>query len=260
MSTIIRVALTVFLIGFQAIFVAGCETSPRLEVSVSSLVAPGGDAFRQYALVPGNEGVKADDLQFREFAEFIERAMKLQGFIKASAPESADLLVVAAYSVGDPQTRTYTYTVPHWGQTGVSSSTTHGTAITQGTLNTSGNSGTYSGTTSYSGTTYYQPTYGITGYSSGVGQYTTVTRVLALAGFDADSIRSGGDPKELWRVSAVSIGSTRDLRLVFPYLITAARPYIGKATDQAVTVSFSKNDPRVAEVRSTPPLPTQNKE
>lgn len=250
----IRTALALFLVGLGAILVSGCGVSPRYEVAVSALVAPGGDAIRHYVLVPGNQGVNLDDLQFKEFAEYINRAMELQGYAKAAPPESADLIVVAVYSISDPQTQTYTYAIPHWGQTGIATSTTYGTANTYGTLNTYGNYGRYSGTTSYSGTTYYQPTYGITGFSTGIGQYTTYTRMLMLVGFDAAPIRTGGDQKELWRVSATSTGASGDLRLIFPYLVAAARPYIGKPTDRAITVLFSENDTRVTEIRpvSTP--------
>lgn len=260
MTSAVRVAFVLVLYSFGAIVASGCSEAPRIEVSVSALVAPGGEAARRYVLIPGNEGVKPDDLQFREFAGYVERAMLLQGFEKAATPESAELFLVAAYSIGDPQTHTYSYAVPHWGQTGIASSTTYGTANTHGTLNTYGNYGTYSGTTSYSGTTYYQPTYGVTGYSTQIGQYTTFTRILWLVGFDAASARAGTEPKELWRVSAVSIGSSGDLRHIFPYLVAAARPYLGKPTDRAVDVSFSENDARVLEIRSspTPSVQSQN--
>lgn len=239
-----------FLVLFGFAFLCGCVAPIRYEASVSALAAPGAEAARRYVLLPGNEGVKPEDLQFQEYAEYVHRAMSLQGFEKAASEQDAQLFVVAAYGIGDPQQHTYTYSVPHWGQTGISSATTYGTANTYGTVNNYGNYGTYSGTTSYSGTTYYQPTYGITGYSSGIGQYVTYTRTLGLVAFDAASTRAGSEPKELWRVSVVSTGSSSDLRLIFPYLVTAAQPYVGKATaGKAVDVSFGESDARVAQIR-----------
>jgi hypothetical protein len=246
---------SLFLVLFGLTFLFGCAASPQFNLSVSALAAPGAEAARRYVLLPGNEGVKPGDLQFQEYAEYVHRAMALQGFEKAASEQDAQLFVVAAYSIGDPQQHTYTYSVPQWGQTGISSATTYGTANTYGTVS---NYGTYSGATSYSGTTYYQPTYGVTGFSSGVGQYITYTRTLGLIAFDAASTRAGSEPKELWRVSVVSTGSSGDLRLIFPYLVTAAQPYVGKATaGKAIDVSFGESDVRVAQIRGEVTVPAQ---
>lgn len=246
-------ALFLVLFGFVSLF--GCAAPVQYVASVSALVAPGAEMARRYVLLPGNEGVKPEDLQFQEYAEYVHRAMALQGFEKAASEQDAQLFVVAAYGIGNPQQHTYTYSIPHWGQTGISSATTYGTANTYGTVN---NYGTYSGTTSYSGTTYYQPTYGVTGYSTGAGQYVTYTRMLGLVAFDAASTRAGSEPKELWRVSVVSTGRSGDLRLIFPFLVTAAQPYMGKATaGKAVDVSFGESDVRVAQIRGEVTVPAQ---
>ncbi len=235
------------------LLVSGCGKF-KYNTTVSALVAPGGELKRSYFLFPGNAGTTADDLQFREFAAYLDRAMTLQGFKRAANAESAELLVVTTYAISDPQSRVETYSVRHWGQTGVASATTVGTASSFGTLATHGNTGTYSGTTSYSGTTTYQPTYGVTGYSTEVRQYTTYTRVLELVAFDTASIRAGASPKEMWRVSAVSTGIGSDLREFIPYMVAAARPYIGGRTDQAILISIPFGDERVAEI--LPPSPS----
>lgn len=215
----------------------GCATT-QCTVSVDALVAQDGSTARCYWLVPGNENTEADDLQFQEYAAYLHGALASQGFQIAASLEAADLAVIAVYGISEPDAQTFTYALPQWGQTGVGSSTTYGS------FNTYGNTG------SYSATTYYQPTYGITGYTTGVGRRVVYTRILALAGVDANSVRQGGDAKELWRVSAVSVGSSGDLRHLFPYLVAAAKPHIGKATPAgAVEVHFSENSPEVVEVR-----------
>lgn len=221
------------------VLLGGCATRPRFHVSVSALAASEADSARRYVLLPGNKDVKLQDLQFQEYATYLRRALDWQGFSEANDDQDADVVIVALYSISDPQEHTYTYAIPHWGQTGYQSATTYGTLYKYGNYGT------------YSGTTYYQPSYGITGYSAGVGTYVTYTRTLGLVGFDAQSIRAGEEPKELWRVFAVSVGSSSDLRMIFPYLVAAARPYIGKATEgRAVEFTFKEDDERVAEVRT----------
>lgn len=221
------------------VLLVGCANRPRYHVSVSALAASEADSARRYVLLPGNKDVKPQDLQFQEYATYLRRVLDWQGFSEVSDDRDADVVIVALYSIGEPQEHTYTYAIPHWGQTGYRSATTYGTLYTYGNYG------------SYSGTTYYQPSYGITGYSTGVGSYVSYTRTLGLLGFDAKSVRAGEEPKELWRVFAVSAGSSSDLRMIFPYLIAAARPYVGKATEgRAVEFTFKEDDERVAEIRA----------
>ena len=51
----------------------------------------------------------------------------------------------------------------------------------------------------------------------------------------------------LWKTNIVSIGSSDDLRYVFPYMIVAAEKYIGTNTKKFVTVEISGYDRRVKE-------------
>lgn len=232
------------------LFLAALTGCVQYRVAVSALAAPGADLARRYVLIPADENTSPEDLQFQEYAQYLHRAMALQGFKQAPDSRDADIFVLMAYTIGDPQEHVQAYSVPQWGQTGVASRTTYGTANTFGSANVYGNSGSYSGTTNYSITTYYQPTYGITGYSTRITKSTTYTRLLNLFAFDAAQTRSGRDPDELWRVSVVSTGRSGDLRSVFPVLVAAAHPYLGKATGgRAVTLTLSENDSRVRQIR-----------
>lgn len=220
------------------LLLCGCARHPNFHVSVSALAAPRAESARRYVLIPGNEDVQPQDLQFQEYAGYIRNVLDMQGFSQVEDPKNAEIIIVLAYSIGDPQQQSYTYSIPQWGQTGYSSATTYGT------LYTSGNYG------SYTGQTYFQPTYGITGYSTGVGTVVTYTRAMALVAYDAGSLSQDNKPTEVWRVSAASTGRSGDLRLVFPYLVAGARPYIGRATQgRAVNLVFKYNDKRVLEVQ-----------
>ena len=153
----------------------------KFRAAVNALAAPDALEQRRYVLISGAEDISEQDLEFQEFAEYIEIALGRQGFQPISDPEQADAVIVLGYSVGDPETHLYTYSIPHWGQTGYSSATTYGSASTTGSASSYGGYTNYQGTTNYNGTTYYQPRYGITGYSTGIGEYTTFTRELHLA-------------------------------------------------------------------------------
>jgi hypothetical protein len=239
----------IFSLFLCMLLLGGCAglQSQKVKASVSALTSPGAEAFRRYVLLPGDKNVSPSDLQFGEYARCIDRAMASEGFTRVERIEDANLAVVALYSIGEPESRAYTYTVPHWGQTGISSSTTYGTVSTYGNYGT------------YTGSTYYQPSYGVTGYSTGVGTITTYARMLGLFAYDSASANASSEPKPLWSVTVASIGQSGDLRGIFPFLVAAAKPYLAKATPgQAVSVELATDDKRVADLRepATPTAPS----
>ena len=81
---------------------------------------------------------------------------------------NADYIGFFGFAIDKGRAVTSTYSVPQWGQTGVSGSSTFGT------LNTFGNTGTYSGSTTYT------PTYGVTGYNQGTRTNTMFARSLSF--------------------------------------------------------------------------------
>lgn len=216
----------------------GC--GPTYRVSVSALASEQQNVgSRSYVVLPGNKDVKETDLQFQEFAVYIDRAMSRQGFQKADRASMPDYVVFVAYSVSGPLKSLASNIVPHWGQTGVASSSTVGSIYNHG--------GGYS---TFSGTTSYEPTYGITGYSTNVYEVTTYMRVVEIVAFDANHLERNRELREVWKVSISSEGTSGDLRLLMPYMIAAAQPYLGKSTGkQAIMVNFGRDDNRVAAIR-----------
>lgn len=226
-----------------AILLTGCATvgPPQFHVKVDSLASPAAETKKTYILLPGNEGVTWDDLQFQEYAAYVLRVLAYQGFELADEPGKADVAVVLAYGIGDPETRQYTYSMPVWGKTGVSSSST------------SGSISTFGNTASYSGTTTYTPSYGITGYRTGTGTRTSYFRYALLTGFDIKKYEETGKAIQLWNTSITSSGSSGDLRRVFPILMGAAAPHLGTNTGQQVAVRLYESDNIVMSVKGIPP-------
>lgn len=225
-----------------AALLSGCATmrQPQFHVVVDSLASPAAQQKRTYLLLPGNNGVTWDDLQFQEYAVYVMRALNAQGFIAAKKTEDADIAIVLSYGIGDPQTTQYSYSLPVWGQTGVSSVHTYGTATA------------YGNSASYSGTTTYTPTYGVTGYTSHVGTQTTYFCYALITGYDFKAFKETGKQIQLWRTTVTSSGSSGDLRQVFPVLISASVPYLATNTGKQVSVQLYENDKIVRAVKGVP--------
>ncbi len=225
---------------------AGCATMQPLQVSkyhvnVDSLSTSTQTARKNFVLLPGNKDTSVTDLQFREYAAYINRALVSRGYVPAESVEVADLAIFVLYGIGNPQEHQYSYSIPTWGQTGVSSSSTYGT------LNTYGRSGTYSGATTYT------PTYGIAGSTSHIGTYATYFRFLVLDAIDLSEYKQTKKEVQLWKTTITSIGSSGDLRKVFPYMVTASMPHIGTNTGQQIKVILEENDPAVLNVKGQAP-------
>jgi hypothetical protein len=83
-----------FLIISVLTIVSGCSNTQTVFVSVDSLAAPTAQQQRTYLLLPGNEGVTWDDLQFQEYAVYLMRVLNAQGFVSAERAEQADVAIV----------------------------------------------------------------------------------------------------------------------------------------------------------------------
>lgn len=227
---------------------AGCATvqPTQYHIYVDSINDPTATAKTKYILLPGNKDTSENDLQFKEYASYLNQVLISRGFVPADNFETADLAIIVVYGIGNPQEHQYSYSLPVYGQTGVSSTSTYGT------LNTYGNYGTYSETTNYN------PTYGIKGYTSQIGTYTTYFRFVVLDAIDLVEYKQKNKEVQVWKTTVTSTGSSGDLRRVFPFMLSASKPYIGTNTGQQIKVILNENDRVVQEMRN--PHPTIHKQ
>ncbi len=225
------------LIGVMIMVSCAAMQPIRFVSGVDGLAQSDALAKKRYIIIPGIKYVEPSDLQFLEYASYVERILSEKGFINASQFADADIAVFLSYGIGNPQEHQYSYTLPVWGQTGVSSSTTHGTLST------------YGGRGIYSGTTTYTPTYGVKGYTSHVGSYKSYTRFLFMDAYDVESFKRDQKMKQVWKISVISNGYNDDLRQVFPYMAVAMKPHIGTNTGRKIVVEIPANDPQVAVLR-----------
>lgn len=228
-----------------AALISGCANQYQYYVNVDSLSSEGSDTKKTYILLPGNKDTSVEDLQFKEFATYVHRALAAKGFVAGDSIEKAELAVFLAYGISEPREQLYSYSLPIWGQTGVSSSTTFGR------LSTYGGYGTYSGTTTYT------PSYGVIGYTTHVGSYTTYFRFILLDAYDLETYRKQKKLSQSWRTTITSTGSSGDLRRVFPILVAASKAYLGSNTGGKVRVVIDENDAAVLEIKDVKSEPAK---
>lgn len=226
-----------FILLVTVLFIQGCAFGPKIQVSVDSISAPESALKTKYFLLPGVKDVNATDLQYREYADYVDRALISLGFTKASSFAEANIGIFLGYGIGDPETQQFTYSLPTYGKTGISSSNTYGT------VNTYGNTATYSGTTTY------KPTYGVTGSTLHTVSRTTYFRYMWLDAVDLDEYKKTGKEVQLWKTTVTSNGPSSDLRRVFPLLVAASKPHIGSNTGNKIEVILSEGDKRVTEIK-----------
>ena len=225
---------SLFLVLATSIFVSGCETTPtapeKLEfhVAVSSL---GNGQPSRFQVIPFDKRISSTDLQFKEYSGYVERALILDGYQKATSEKDTDVFILLGYEISDGEEKAVSRQVPHFGQTG---SVNLGTT---GTITTMGN------TSFLNAQTNTMPLYGVTGVSTVTDRYTTYTRRIVVSGYDSTK------SQELWTTKIVSTGSSGDFRQVFPVMVGAARSFLGKATVKAEKIVLYEDSPEVLGIR-----------
>ncbi len=219
---------------FSIAFLFGCTSvsniaQPRYNITIDSLASPSSLSKKTYMILPGNEGVKENDLQFQEFAGHLMRVLDAKGYNSAGSAEEADVVIFLAYGIGDPRTHHYSYRFPTWGTTGYSSATSI-IAKTDGDK------------TTYRSITTYMPNYGITGYDTYLSSRTTYLRFATITAYDYESFKNSEEEIQLWKTTITSAGASDDLRRAFPVLIAASEPYLATDTGHKIYIFSSEND------------------
>lgn len=212
------------------ILLSGCvkrQADTYIQLAIDSISSNEIVPKKAYYLFPGNPDTTLDNLEFKEFSEYIQQALSYHGYKRVNDIDKADTAIYLAYGIGPAETHTYTKTTPTFGITGVSSSTTYGSINSQG---------------SFSGTTLYNPTYGITGTITSVGTYSTYFKYLVIDAYDVD--RSGGSNKlrQIFKTTVTNDNRNDDLRNSLPFMAIESTPYIGTNTKNKIDIIISRTD------------------
>jgi hypothetical protein len=196
--------------------VGGCSLTPSIGVQIDAIAAAGDrSAGKRYTLVPATDGTVAKDLWFQEFAGYVHQTLAGLGYQAAEAGSAPDQVIALAYGVGEPLEKVYSVPVRDWARWQARAPYPYGSVPT---------------------------------FRTDVDSYTTYASFVALT---ARVPRDGGQGDELWQAVATSRSASDDLRRLFPVLLTALTPYIGRDTGGQVAVSLREDDPAVAALRGS---------
>lgn len=224
------------LISICLVIVGGCG-SPY-HVNVDSISSGELLSDSKCIILPIDPNAVNSQLQFKEYSQYIKRALEKKGYNVVDSINEAQLVIFLKYGISEPKENIYSYSMPVWGQTGVSSS--HST----GTIHSFGG-----GMASYSGSTTYMPNYGITGYQTHIGTRTAYTRYIILDAYNLKEYRKTNKEVQLWKTIITSTGSSGDLRRAFPVMIAASKKYVGENTGKQVKIVLFENDKKVQEIK-----------
>lgn len=206
---------------------SGCVTTPtpfpdevhsnlKFQVSVNSIAASDANLKgKTYVISSAIKDIKDDDLQFKEFARYIENALAQRGYNRVGSDKEADILIRFGYGLGAPQT-TSTYT------------TSYGYSYQVGWMWY-----TVPPITATREITYYPLT-------------------LSLEAYD---LKAPGQQPQLWKTTVertlyyAEYAHVNDLRIQIPYMIAASSHLFGTNTGRTVRdVTIYGGDQKVFDI------------
>jgi hypothetical protein len=192
---------SILIVALLAAFVtsADCVSAPPVNSTVTAFhVLPAKTAGTTFAFI-ALEG-QVGDLEYQTYQNDMRAHLAAAGWIEADRTTTATLISFA-YSID--QGRLATVSMPVFGQTGVSSSSTSGTVDANG---------------NFRSTTTYMPDFGVTGYVPVTRmQYSRVVRISIA---DRASVDSNAT-KLVYQASIMSVGSSGVIAPVMPAMLDA---------------------------------------
>ena len=201
-----------------ALLISGCalsfiaEPPGRYYIEINSIAAPQADMKNKtYVIVSAMKSVNTNDIQFKEFARYVEVALSKTEYKRVSGKD-ANLIIRLAYGIGKPKTE-----------------------VSTRTYNTSGG---YSYPIGFTWI-HVPPT-----TKTVRTETTTYDRFLILEAYDPKDMKS-----QLWRTIVESEGTTSDLRIALPHMIAAATYRFGTDTKGKLDTKIYINSPQVLDTR-----------
>ena len=208
----------------------GCATTSEYAVRIRSISNPALPAGANYVLLPGDKDVSSDQ-QFGELAAYVRTMLTELHYKEVEVPESADIVVLLRYGLNpssidlDRLVRPTRY-------------------IPDGAI-------PIMPAVAYDPGTSLWPSRGLTyapSYAEVAPLITPVTTVysrwLSLEAVDAHV----SEKVTLWKIAAIESGYHPDLKRLFPIMLAACKPFIGR-TSKDVVVYLQEDDEEVRSIR-----------
>jgi hypothetical protein len=209
----------------------------KVAVRVDGIASSSARSKLRFVVLPGMPNVQPEELLFREFRYQTERALLHEGFI-ASEDQSAEVAIFLSYGIGEPQLHYETITRPTFG------------LVPGGTYSVDTQSQTFGSATYTRGTVRERQQLAVTGYKTRTRTKVKYDRFLTVSAVDLAYYKATGKIGEMWRTTVTSIGSSDDLRRIFPVMMAAAMRRLAVSTPGKVDVDITENHPRARYIRS----------
>jgi len=222
--------LSVLTTCLVAWLLVGCAlTTGDLAVRIRSVSDPVRSAGKNYVLLAGDKDVSSDP-HFGELAGYVRRTLAELGYREVGAP-SADVIIFLRY--------------------GSDTCTIDCNALVRPALYVpDGPTQQLVPVAAYeSGST---PLASRLSYASSDTEVTVITPVSAVyyRWFSLEAVDAHASKRlTLWNIAAVASGYYPDLNRVFPILLAASKPFIGRATKKEVVVRLREDDEEVRSIR-----------
>ncbi len=174
---------------------SGC----MVETQVDAYSAIPADIEPKTVFVAPYEGTNSNDLEWQTNARTFAAVLAEKGFSVVSRQKDARLTAYFGFAVDQGERIQTAYSIPQWGVTGYSGASTYGSVYGS----------------SYSATTILNPTYGITGYDTGVRSDVVFTRSVAIEMLDNSTRQT------VFKARAISQGSCNSFAPVAGAIIKA---------------------------------------
>jgi hypothetical protein len=192
---------------------------------------------KNYYLLPDDSAVASNYLLFTELSFYINRILEGKGYKLTKNYDSANCIIFFKYGTFNPQTIEKESYLPVYGQTGVRSSTTIGSASIMYYPNSS--------VVNYQTNTNYNPTYGIVGQRTIKAHETYYSHYMILSAFDSKTLIQDFNKSLRWKIISKIVSKDSDLRRVFPYLVLGSTGLIGKDSHQNIVSEIKLDDTRI---------------
>jgi hypothetical protein len=195
--------------------------------------------MKTFLIVPPNGKLNAHDLEFSEYSQYVERALSSKGLVKQQDDREADIIVFLSYGTGNAPDSPSSFSMPVMGQALVTSSQTIDN------VHISGNEGINRQNTTYS----HQ--YDIAGSSRTGHGDDYALYYIDIAAYDLEQYRKNKSEDILWDTRITSIGTSGDLRTIFPLMIATSLDALGLNTEvnKRVKLNMTNKDISAAYIK-----------
>ena len=202
-------------------FVTGCGALPQLEdtspsrsnlqLTIDARALPDASTDRNtYLLMPGNDGVYANDPLYQEVARRANDALLERGFTPAATPSTADLAIVLHYGLGDFRRAAREFVLPM----------TNASSRADGAV----------------------PQPSASDATATMEAPTSLRRYVLLTAYDWQQYRGAWKQKVVWKTLLQGGDLQADMRRWLPQMMAASVPFLSQNLQRPVVVEIGTDD------------------